>query len=72
MKVLNNKRRKIIPRYNPYEHSPLVGMNILQSYLEIGMYNEGIRLLNKLKTLNRHDLMNYFDYYYNEFYKYNN
>lgn len=57
----------IVPRYKVYEDNPLIGLNILQSYLETNKKNEGIKLLNQLKSLKRPDLKQYFDFYYQKF-----
>ncbi|MDQ2085746.1 hypothetical protein RBH29_04765 [Herbivorax sp. ANBcel31] len=61
----------IVPRYKVYEHNPITGINILQSYLETNKKNEGIKLLNQLKALNRPDLKKYFDFYHQELSKIN-
>lgn len=59
----------VVPRYKVYEHNPLTGLNILQSYLETKNKNEGIKLLNQLKSLNRPDLKKHLDFYYQQFSK---
>lgn len=57
----------IVPLYVPEAHDPLTGFNLLQAYLEKKDYVSGMRLLNRLDSLNRADIGADLDAYRDKF-----
>lgn len=62
----------IRPKYDPTRHGPYTGLNLLQSYSELGDYENGQQLLTELKKLNRYDIKSNLKHYQQLFSKLRN